>query len=222
MVPVTAKHPVSVLPGRGIVLRRGPSLLLMDADPIRSSATLTDLAHLATEPLEQAGRVDGSRLRSLTEWLLANEDSSPDFAVVSTDRHGGLEIFVYGAVSARVYVPEFATPEVIRGADAGFLVQRSYPSSVFAVVLSIDADDPLGGGPIGSGGLAPSEIFSLEKGAAPGAGVVLWPSASPSTGSAVYPVPAATPMPAAADEPTGVPVVVRPEFVDSAMAVAET
>lgn len=222
MVPVTAKHPVSVLPGRGIVLRRGPSLLLIDADPIRSSATLTDLAHLATEPLEQAGRVDGSRLRSLTKWLLANEDSSPDFAVVSTDRHGGLEVFVYGAASARVYVTEFATPEVIKGADAGFLVQRSYPSSVFAVALTIDEDDPLGGGPIGSGGLAPSEIFSLEKGAAPGAGVVLWPSASPSTDSAVYAVPAATPMPSAADEPTGVPVVVSPELVDTAMAVIET
>jgi hypothetical protein len=225
MVSVTAKHPVSVLPGRGIVLRRGPSLLLIAADPMKTSATLSDLAHLATEPLEQAGRVDGSRLRSLTKWLLANEDSSPDFAVISTDRHGGLEIFVYGAATARIYVTEFATPEVIRGADAGFLVQRSYPSTVFALALTIDETDPLTAGPIGSGGLAPSEIFSLEKGAAPGSGVVLWPSASPSTDSAVYAVPAATPVPPVApapDEPTGVPVVVNPELVDTALSVSET
>jgi hypothetical protein len=206
MVPVTAQHPVSVLPGRGIVLRRGPSLLLVDADPMRTSATLSDLAHLATEPLEQAGRADGSRLRSLTKWLLANEDSSPDFAVISADRHGGLEVFVYGAATARVYVTEFATPEVVRGADAGFLVQRSYPSTVFALALTVDETDPLNGGPIGSAGLAPSKIFSLDKGAAPGAGVVLWPSASPSTNSAVYAVPTA----------------VSPELVDTALSVVET
>lgn len=190
---MTAKHPVSVLPGRGIALRRGPSLLLVDADPMRTSAALTELARLATETLGESGGLDGSRLRSLTKWLLANEDSSPDFAVISTDRHGGLEVFAYGAATARVYVTEFATPEVIRGADAGFLVQRSYPSSIFALALTIDESDPLGGGPIGASGIAPSEIFSLEKGSAPGAGMVLWPSSSPSTDSAVYAVPVSAP-----------------------------
>ncbi|ORM30539.1 FHA domain-containing protein [Williamsia sp. 1135] len=194
---MTAKHPVSVLPGRGVALRRGPSLLLVDADPMRTSATLTELAQLATESLDG---VEGSRLRSLTKWLLANEDSSPDFAVISSDRHGGLEVFAYGAATVRVYVTEFATPEVIRGADAGFLVQRSYPSTIFALALTIDAIDPLAGGPIGATGIAPSEIFSLEKGSAPGAGMVLWPSASPSTDSAVYTIP--EPPPVATPEPT--------------------
>lgn len=196
---MTAKHPVRVLPGRGIALRRGPSLLLIDADPVKTSAALTELARLSTETLGESGGLDGSRLRSLTKWLLANEDSSPDFAVISTDRHGGLEVFVYGAATARVYVTEFATPEVIRGADAGFLVQQSYPSTVFAVALTIDETDPLSGGPIGATGIVSSDIFCLEKGAAPGAGMVLWPSASPSTDSAVYPAPVTGSEPAADD-----------------------
>ncbi|WP_020105023.1 FHA domain-containing protein [Nocardia sp. 348MFTsu5.1] len=195
---MTVNHPVSVLPGRGIALRRGPSLLLIAADPMKTSATLTDLARIATEPLGES-RAEGSRLRSLTKWLLANEDSSPGFAVISTDQHGGLEVFLYGGATARMYVTELASPEVVRGADSGFLVQRSYPSSLYAIAVTIDETDPLAGGPIGAAGIAPSHIFSLEKGAAPGAGMILWPSASPSTDSAVYVIPATSPVVDAAD-----------------------
>ena len=202
---VTVKHPVSVLPGRGIALRRGPSLLLIDADPMKTSATLTDLARIATELPAESGTQEGSRLRSLTKWLLANEDSSPDFAVISNDSHGGLEVFVYGAATARMYVTELASPEVVRGADSGFLVQRNYPSSLYAVAVTIDEADPLSGGPIGASGLAPSHIFSLEKGAAPGAGMILWPSASPATDSAVYMIPQTSPV---ADAPESMPLLV--------------
>jgi FHA domain len=198
---VTVKHPVSVLPGRGIALRRGPSLLLIDADPMKTSATLTDLARIATESLGESGAQEGSRLRSLTKWLLANEDSSPDFAVISTDQHGGLDVFLYGGATARMYVTELASPEVVRGADSGFLVQRSYPSSLYAIAVTIDETDPLVGGPIGASGIAPSHIFSLEKGAAPGSGVILWPSASPSTDSAVYLIPETSPVEASESAP---------------------
>ena len=200
---VTVKHPVSVLPGRGIALRRGPSLLLVDADPVKTSATLTDLARIATEPSSESGAREGSRLRALTKWVLANEDSSPDFAVISTDQHGGLEVFVYGAATARMYLTELASPEVVRGMDSGFLVQRSYPRSLYAVAITIDETDPLSGGPIGASGIAPSHIFSLEKGAAPGAGMILWPSSSPSTDSAVYPIPQTAPV---ADGPEATPL----------------
>ncbi|MBF6292296.1 FHA domain-containing protein [Nocardia farcinica] len=172
---VAGGHAVARVSGALLVVAHRGAAPLTPASP--AALALTDLAELVREA--QRHRPDGPGAlvaREATRWLMKRaERISPgvpiDFGIVSPAEHGGLAVFLHGAITA--VLAGDGGVELLRGSDAAFTVDRVAPVPARAAALF--ADDAHGRVP--DLPAAPG-IGSLVEGVAQAGGAILWTDAA--------------------------------------------
>lgn len=171
---------VEVVAGNHVVARVAGAVVLVahrgggEPSPDSSAAVAVEsLAELVRDAVERQPEGPGASIaRQATRWLMKHaEQISPgvpiDFGILSSAEHGGMAIFLHGAVT--VVLEDAGRTEFFRGGDAAFTVDRvaSIPSR--AVALFIDGGDGrIPELPAGRG------IGWLVEGIAQAAGAIVW------------------------------------------------
>ncbi|MFC7449298.1 FHA domain-containing protein [Rhodococcus daqingensis] len=151
-----------------IVAHRDRSRPLADSTAAKCTDALRRLLREAAEAEpEQSGRLFA---RLATKWIIEQEDGI-EFGVLSP-AGTRLAVFLHGGITA-VLVGGEGERDRLRGADAGFTVDRVVDAPATAAALFVDAD--------GSEYELPAErgAGALTEGVVPGAGVVIWPGSPP-------------------------------------------
>ncbi|WP_063048814.1 FHA domain-containing protein [Nocardia arthritidis] len=153
-----------------VVAHRGDSAVTAETVAAR---TMTALLDIVREAVARDRRRSGRAVARLaTTWLMSlsnGEEDEVEFGVI-TPVDDGLAVFLHGGVTAVLAGP--GDPEVLRGRDAGFTVDRMVtPAPVDGAGLFVDEAGWAAESLPGRG------IFALGEGTAPGSGAVRWPGA---------------------------------------------
>ncbi|MFF7940890.1 FHA domain-containing protein [Nocardia gamkensis] len=155
-----------------VVAHRGDSAVTAETMAAR---TMTALLDIVREAVARDRRRSGRAVARLaTTWLMSlsnGDEDEVEFGVI-TPVDDGLAVFLHGGVTAVLAGP--GHPEVLRGRDAGFTVDRMVtPAPVGGAGLFVDEAGWAAEALPGRG------IFALGEGTAPGSGAVRWPGALP-------------------------------------------
>ncbi|MEV0293284.1 FHA domain-containing protein [Nocardia sp. NPDC050710] len=137
---VVGNHAVARVAGAVVlVAHRGPAQPTAESPAV---IALESLAELVRDAAEQQPDAPGALVaRHATRWLMKHaEQISPgvpiDFGILSAAEHGGVAIFLHGAVTAVLAGADRI--ERYRGSDAAFTVDRVASAPGRAVALFID------------------------------------------------------------------------------------
>jgi hypothetical protein len=155
-----------------VVAHRGEGAVTAETMAAR---TMTALLDIVREAVAGDRRRSGRAVARLaTTWLMSlsnGEEDEVEFGVI-TPVDDGLAVFLHGGVTAVLAGP--GHPEVLRGRDAGFTVDRMVtPAPAGGAGLFVDEAGWAAEALPGRG------IFALGEGTAPGSGAVRWPGALP-------------------------------------------
>ncbi|MGN2641569.1 FHA domain-containing protein [Nocardia takedensis] len=172
---VAGGHVVARVAGAVVlVAHRGPGLPTPESPAAVAAESLAELVSEAAD-LQPAG--PGAMVaRQATRWLMRSaEQISPgvpiDFGILSAAEHGGLAIFLHGAVTA--LLDDDGRTDRFRGGDAAFTVDRVAPVPARAAALYVDeSDGRIPELPAARG------VGWLVEGIAQASGAVLWSDGS--------------------------------------------
>ncbi|WP_280312270.1 FHA domain-containing protein [Nocardia abscessus] len=176
---VVGSHAVARVAGAVVVVaHRGPGRPTRDSP---AAVALESLSELVRDATDQEPDGPGALVaRQATRWLMKHaERISPgepiDFGILSTAEHGGVAIFLHGAVTA--VLAGDGVFERYRGSDAAFTVDRV--AAVPARAAALFVDDGKGRIP----DLPPERgIGRLVEGIAQAGGAIVWSEGSGADG----------------------------------------
>ncbi|MBH0777543.1 FHA domain-containing protein [Nocardia bovistercoris] len=197
---VAGNHVLAVVAGAVLlVAHRGAQRPVAGAP---AAVAVESLADLVAEAVHYQPNGPGAMVaRQATRWLMKSaEQISPgvpiDFGIMSEAEHGGLAIFLHGAITA--ILDDETRVERFRGGDAAFTVDRVVAIPARAAALYVDeADGRIPEPPADRG------IGRLVEGIAQAGGVIVWSDGggAPWAGEGRTARPAQPPLPTARIDP---------------------
>ncbi|MGQ4618030.1 FHA domain-containing protein [Nocardia sp. R7R-8] len=172
---VVGSHAVARVAGAVVVVaHRKPGRPTRDSPAVVALESLADLVRDATD--REPGGPGALVARQATRWLMKQaEQISPgepiDFGILSTAEHGGVAIFLHGAITA--VLAGDGLLERYRGSDAAFTVDRVAAVPARAAALFVDdAKGRIPDLPLERG------IGRLVEGIAQAGGAIVWTEGS--------------------------------------------